>query len=597
MDPLDNARTLIGDAAAKHTFSLSTGADFGQYRVLSLLGRGGMGEVYAVEHRVLRRRYALKLLPPEFAGQPGAVARFETEARVMANLDHPHIVRVDDFGETDGRFWLRMELASGTQMAGRTCTSLEDYAASSGGRITSAEVLAMLQQVLAGLSHAHKRGAVHRDMKPSNILLFSKDDELILKISDFGLAQLIGAEWIRSRVDASVRLSMRQPGQETINNAATMGTEEGSSTRSLIGTYEYMSPEQKRGEEATAQSDLYAVGLMAFKLLTGRNPGAKPPSRIVAGLDPAWDDVLIMALEEDPAERHADATAFLAALPKAAAAPDGTPAKGRPSAPSVSPRATSPRETPAASTASSDEHQGPTENQAWTIEDLAMSFLPVAAGEFQMGTEEGEDDEKPVHRVKILRAFWIGKTEVTQKQWLALMGDNPSYFEGDDHPVENVDWDKCVVFCQKLTKRERRAESLPTGYEFRLPTEAEWEYAARGGAKSRGFAYSGSNSLEDVAWYESNSEGQTHPVGQKIANELGLHDMSGNVYEWCLDWYGDYEEGTVSDPKNDSTDSDRVFRGGSWYDEASYCRSAYRGSGPPEAEAYLGFRVVLVPVP
>ncbi|MFZ4397398.1 MAG: SUMF1/EgtB/PvdO family nonheme iron enzyme [Kiritimatiellia bacterium] len=238
------------------------------------------------------------------------------------------------------------------------------------------------------------------------------------------------------------------------------------------------------------------------------------------------------------------------------------------------------------------------EGQAWTIDDLTMTFQPVAAGEFQMGSYSGGKDEMPKHRVKFSRTFWMGITEVTQKQWQALMGDNPSNFKGDALPVESVDWNKCVAFCQKLTQRERAAGNIPAGYEFRLPTEAEWEYAARGGTRRRGLIYSGSDTLKEVAWYSENSGSKTHTVGQKQANELGLYDMSGNAWEWCLDWYGTYESGDVTEPKGASTGSDRVSRGGSWLIEASLCRSSLRiGFGPSLVSNDLGFRVVLAPIP
>jgi formylglycine-generating enzyme required for sulfatase activity len=252
---------------------------------------------------------------------------------------------------------------------------------------------------------------------------------------------------------------------------------------------------------------------------------------------------------------------------------------------------------PKSQTVALEELKGPVEGHAWSIDDLAMTFQPVAAGEFQMGSDTGDPDEKPVHR-KLERFFWMGKTEVKQRQWQALMGDNPSNFKGDDLPVERVDWNQCVAFCQKLTQRERAAGRLPAGYEFRLPTEAEWEYAARGGAKSRGFAYSGSDALDNVACYNANSGSKTHPVGQKLANELGLYDMSGNVWEWCWDWYGAYEAGAVTDPKGAAISSYRVCRGGGWGDDASFRRSANRhGRWPSSAINDLGFRVALVPVP
>lgn len=200
---------------------------------------------------------------------------------------------------------------------------------------------------------------------------------------------------------------------------------------------------------------------------------------------------------------------------------------------------------------------------------------------------DAESDEKPTHQVT-LSDYYIGETEVTQALWKAVMGRNPSNFSGTNLPVEMVSWDDCQIFITKLNQL--------TGKNFRLPTEAEWEYAARGGQKSRGYKYAGSNTLSDVAWYWDNSSSKTHPVKQKQANELGLYDMSGNVSEWCQDWYGKYGSAAQTNPIGPSSGSNRVFRGGSWFNSASYCRVAYRVSDSPGNRiCYLGFRVVLLP--
>ncbi len=245
------------------------------------------------------------------------------------------------------------------------------------------------------------------------------------------------------------------------------------------------------------------------------------------------------------------------------------------------------------------EVRGPVAGKPWTVPDLGMMFMPVSAGMFKMGSEDrdADDDEKPVHTVRITRDFWMAKYEATQAEYEALMGENPSRFKGARNPVETVSWAGATAFCAKLTERERKAGRLPAGYEYRLPTEAEWEYAARGGTRSRGFTYAGSNSAGDVAWYSENSSSQTHLAGGKAANELGLYDMSGNVWEWCFDWYDDkyYKETDgASNPVNLAVAASRVKRGGGWYDSASYVRSAYRyGYRPSLRYYYLGFRVCL----
>ncbi|MBO7279020.1 MAG: SUMF1/EgtB/PvdO family nonheme iron enzyme [Bacteroidales bacterium] len=224
--------------------------------------------------------------------------------------------------------------------------------------------------------------------------------------------------------------------------------------------------------------------------------------------------------------------------------------------------------------------------------DYGIEMVFVEGGTFQMGatSEQGSDaydDEKPVHSVT-LSDFYIGKYEVTQAQWKAVMGKNPSRFQGDNLPVENVSWNDIQEFIKKLNRL--------TGKRYRLPTEAEWEYAARGGKKSKGYKYAGSNSIGEVAWYDSNSGYETHPVGQKQPNELGLYDMSGNVWEWCQDWYGNYNSSSQTNPSGPASGSYRVLRGGSWYRSARYCRVSDRSFNYPSNWYYFyGFRLVLLP--
>ena len=228
-------------------------------------------------------------------------------------------------------------------------------------------------------------------------------------------------------------------------------------------------------------------------------------------------------------------------------------------------------------------------NGTLTVNGIKYNMVWVEGGTFRMGatSEQGSEisDEKPVHSVT-LSGYYIGKTEVTQALWQAVMGSNPSYFEGDDLPVEQVSWDDCQEFIRKLN-------SL-TGQNFRLPTEAEWEFACRGGNNSRGYKYSGSNYIDNVAWYDGNSGDKTHPVATKSPNELGIYDMSGNVWEWCADWYGDYSSGRQTNPKGPYGGSGRVNRGGSWYNFARNCRSSLRYYYFPAYRYYgLGLRLAL----
>ncbi len=218
-----------------------------------------------------------------------------------------------------------------------------------------------------------------------------------------------------------------------------------------------------------------------------------------------------------------------------------------------------------------------------------IDFIHVDGGEFLMG----DKDDGNAHRVKV-SSFDIGKYPVTQGQWKAITGENASRFKGESRPVEMVFWNKVQDFILQLNKA--------TGKQFRLPTEAEWEYAARGGKYSQGYTYSGSDKLKQVGWYTENSNDETHDVGLMLANELGIHDMSGNVYEWCADWYDEkyYEackkKGVVENPPGSDRGAYRVVRGGGSFDNALYCRPSYRDRDRPDNHAYdIGFRLILLP--
>ena len=236
---------------------------------------------------------------------------------------------------------------------------------------------------------------------------------------------------------------------------------------------------------------------------------------------------------------------------------------------------------------------------------VKLKLVKIPAGTFKMGSPEDElgryDDEKQ-HRVTLTKVFLLGKYQVTQAQWKAVMGSNPSRSKGDNRPVENVSWDDTKSFCEKLN--ERYAGKLPRGYKFDLPTEAQWEYACRAGTKTalnngKNLAGEGwfCDNLAVVAWYNYRGDGrETHPVGQKRPNAWGLYDMHGNVWEWCRDWYDNYSNGAVTDPAGPQSGSYRVIRGGSWFIFARRCRSAIRGSSSPGDRDYdLGFRLALVP--
>lgn len=226
----------------------------------------------------------------------------------------------------------------------------------------------------------------------------------------------------------------------------------------------------------------------------------------------------------------------------------------------------------------------------FTVNDVSFKMVRVNGGTFTMGAtaeQAGEynSNEQPAHEVT-LSPYYICTTEVTQELWLAVMGSNPSYFVGNNLPVERVTWDDCQDFLDKLCGL--------SGRQFRLPTEAEWEYAARGGEKSRGYKYSGSDNVDTVAWYKSNACDRTCPVASKEPNELGLYDMSGNVWEWCQDWFDNYANASAVDPQGPVTGYSKVLRGGSWYDASTYQRVSYRLANPTTQKDYnRGLRLAL----
>ncbi|MDB4663166.1 formylglycine-generating enzyme family protein [bacterium] len=236
-----------------------------------------------------------------------------------------------------------------------------------------------------------------------------------------------------------------------------------------------------------------------------------------------------------------------------------------------------------------------------TIPGLNLEMMPIPAGTFLMGSpndEEGRDNDEGLHTVTITKPFWLGKTEVTQALWKAVMGNNPSRFMGDDLPVEKVSWTDAVAFCEKLNEMKR--DTLPAGYHYTLPMEAQWEYACRAGTITQ-FSYgndTGYSQLGSYVWCGDNSSSGTHPVGEKLPNDWGLYDMHGNVWEWCLDWYGEYPGGSITDPQDPQSGTYRVLRGGGWGSHARFCRSALRnGYGPGDTSRDLGFRVALTTVP
>ena len=319
--------------------------------------------------------------------------------------------------------------------------------------------------------------------------------------------------------------------------------------------------QQKKDEEAKVQKQKQELIDVSRRLATLEQQAARAAEKAVD------DAKLLAAAQERERQLLADAAA---AEPKRVVVP---PPSGR------------------AAVSVSGERAVPLAAQR-SLSAMGIDMIACAGGTFSMGSRSGGSDEQPVTTVT-LSPFWLAKTEVTQAQWEAVMGSNPSEFKGGQLPVERVSWDDAMEFCRKLTERERQAGRLPTGTIYTLPTEAQWEYACRAGTTGD---YAGE--VDAMAWYDKNSGAATHAVGTKQANAWGLHDMHGNVWEWCLDWYGPYLGGRVTDPKGVPLGANRVYRGGSWDFGANYARSASRYAIIPDFRlSSFGFRPARSSVP
>ncbi len=502
-----------------------------RYEIKSKIGQGGFGAVYRVFDRKMNVDKAIKVIPDAISNDRRAMSNLHREAQTMIRLNHKNIVRVYDLHEEGSVKYIDMEFIDGKNLR----DLLLDYP---NQRLPEGEVKKLALQITEGLGYAHKQQVIHRDIKPQNIML-TKDGQI--KLMDFGIAE-------------TLRTSMGM-----IQNTSTSGT--------LL----YMSPEQLMGDSIRRTSDIYSLGATLYELLCGHPPfysgdiQIQIQNKIPENIEHISDEmnaILQACLAKNSHERPQNCEILKKSIEK------GTPRLSK-------------AEKSLFLSGGQDNIIVVLDN----IKDVSLDMVYVKGGTFQMGSTNGYNDEEPVHMVTV-GDFYIGKHEVMQKQWKTIMGNNPSNWKGDNLPVEKVSWNEAQEFIHRLNAK--------TGGHFRLPTEAEWEYTARGGAKSRGYEYADSNNVDKVAWYRENSVKKTHPVGQKQSNELGLYDMSGNVWEWCQDWYGKnyYSISPINNPKGPSNGPYRVLRGGGWSTDASYTRVAYRGGyGPSGASSRMGFRL------
>jgi formylglycine-generating enzyme required for sulfatase activity len=533
----------------------------GRYLLRRWIGAGGMGTVFLARDAVLDRDVALKVLVfPPGRDRSRAEERFRTEIRAASQLIHENICRTYDNGHWEGSSYYTMPFLGGGTLADRIKAA---------GPHPSGPAAGWIHTAARTMSYAHQAGVVHRDLKPSNLLF---DGRETLLITDFGLALFF---------DDSEATRITQAGLR-------------------FGTLPYAPPEQILGEieEHGPGCDVYALGVVLYELVTGRRPydgqGRALEDKILAGrprrpteirpeVDLRLERICLKAMARRIRDRYATMHDLAEALAEYLGRPRPAPAAGGGTAPGRSGAGTY--------------HSGP----------LDIELVPIPPGEFVMGSVEAPD-ESPPRRVRIATPFFLGVYPVTQRQYREVTGRLPqSPFTGEDRrPADSVSWLDAVVFCNRLSELDGLEAyyaiaagkvKIVGGEGYRLPTEAEWEYACRAGTSTTYSFGDDPGRLGQYAWFADNSENCTHEVGLLAPNGLGLHDMHGNVWEWCWDWYSPASyrvrhDGAV-DPGGVPEGTERALRGGSWNVEAPSLRCAARTKFTPIEFPlyYFGFRL------
>ena len=635
MDDLDLGNTIKGFLPGQKVL--------GRYKLDRILGRGGMGVVWLARDEELDRDVALKFLPEVVALDAEAVADLKRETRRNLDLTHPHIVRIHDFVSDKRTAAIAMEYVDGATLS---ALKLERP-----GRVFAvAELRPWVEQFLEALHYAHaKAKVVHRDLKPANLMVTDGGD---LKITDFGIATSItdSVSRVSKRAGASGTPVYMSPQQMMGEKAAV--TDDiyavGATLYELLTSKppfysgnvllqaqnktapsiaerraelgieaEPVPPEWEQAIAACLAKDPAARPQSAKELaerlgLTAQSNTQRPPAnaeRLNQKSEPKVKRGV--PTRSEPVQRPGSTSQIpLFAVVAAAVLLLGglgwyfgihVPEQKR-LAEIAQQRAWERAASEAGEVMGSPDKKDnppaaakafPQFGQRWVVPDFGVEMMPIAAGTFRMGTDSADDDlnlAKPITQVTISKPFWIGRTEVTQQQWQTLMSANPSKFKAPARPVENISWEQAMEFCDLLTAWERNAGRLPAGYVYRLPTEAQWEYACRAGTTGHH-----AGDPDALGWNKNNSNRSTQPVGQKQANAWGLHDMHGNVAEWCLDFkFGEYPGGAVTDFVSQGVA--RTKRGGNWGDHpintASWARHFVADDDISE---FTGMRVALVP--
>lgn len=541
----------------------------GKYKILRHISNGGFGCTYEAIDTMMDTRVAIKeFFVKDYCNRDEATKhitlatqskreligklrkKFLEEARAIFQMKHDNIVRVYSFFEENNTAYYVMEFIEGE--------SLGDMLKRRGS-LPETEALGYIRQVADALRYVHSKNRLHLDIKPGNIMIDKTGNAILI---DFGASKHYDE-----------------------------GTGENTTTMQGLNTPGY-APYEQTVEGVTdfkPASDIYALGATLYKVLTGVTP---PNSGLIAinkativplpeCISDATKNATMSALQLHEEERPQSVDAFMKLIGIDAA-----------TATVIRKDAMDEDTLITVEDVSEVEVKENDNSLEFDVGGIKFKMIKVAGGTFDMREKVSSGflglSSKEIVQKTTLSDYSIGETQVTQALWKAVMGDNPSHFRGENLPVECVSWNDCQVFLKKLTEK--------TGKNFRLPAEAEWEFAAHGGNMSNGFEYSGSNYANEVAWFDRNSDRRTHDVATKQSNELGIYDMSGNVWEWCSDWYGNYSSSSQTNPIGPNSGSCRVFRGGSWRNDAWYCRSSLRSSvAPDDSRRDLGLRLVLVP--
>lgn len=625
----------------------------GKYKIVGHISSGGFGNTYEGVHTMMDTKVAIKeFFPKMFCNRDENTShitvatqsnkelvdklrkKFIEEAKAIFKMNHPNIVKVHDIFEENGTAYYVMDYIDGKSLA----SIVKQH-----GALPEAEAVCYIRQVAEALKYVHSLNRLHLDVKPDNVMVDATGHAMLI---DFGASKHYDME---SGENTSTLMAVNTKGYAPVEQSTQSFTKFSPATDIYaLGATLYKLLTGKTPPDANllmAKEETLAPLPSCISKST-HNAVLKAMTLIRADR-PQTIDVFLGLLDSKTVYNSDDEATVCEEAEKVRQAEE----KRRLAAEQTRKEAEQKRNIAKKSGSknallwglvgviavvgviigvnsngnSSDSVGGDTvqsgnneraveevdeqsvggvtflrgndalsqqiPSKTYTANGVSFDMMMVEAGTFTMGaTSEMEDpdsDETPTHQVTLTNDYYIGKTEVTQALWMAVMGHNPSRFKGDNLPVENVDWRDCQEFISELN-------SL-TGQNFRLPTEAEWEFAARGGNNSNHYQYSGSNELGDVAWYNGNSGDKTHVVATKQPNELGLYDMSGNVCEWCSDRYGNYSSSSQTNPTGPNSGPYLVLRGGSWCLAAGSCRSSNRGYNKAIYSYPLGLRLVLVP--